>query len=410
MLLRWPHLAVIMVILGGAFVSYVGQGGVNVSIIGVFGLLCLWLIHIFVLRKRPFFFQSKVLLPVFGFVVATVFAFIMGQFSWYPVINNAPIVAQLGGFAIYVLSIGAFLYTAHFIADFKKLKLLVWSFVAIGGIYIVGRVLRISWIDSLFEGGFTRGSVFWIWISAILAGQVLFNNSLSKKVRMGLALLLMMTFYVEIIQAYSWKSGWFPPLISVGAILAIRFWDKVRYFAWCIIFPLYYLVQSSLGSEQWSEMTRIEAWKIVLNISKVSPILGLGFGNYYWYAEIFPILGYFTRFNSHSQYIDIIAQIGIVGLACYLWIIWEVTWIGLRLLKRVPDGFVKGYVSGALGGLAGMVAAGFLVDWILPFAYNIGMVGFRASVLAWIFLGGLIAVEQILKRHELPGQLPQNVI
>ena len=34
-------------------------------------------------------------------------------------------------------------------------------------------------------------------------------------------------------------------------------------------------------------------------------------------------------------------------------------------------------------------------DWILPHVYNIGFPGFQASVLLWVFLGGLIALEQI---------------
>ena len=34
-----------------------------------------------------------------------------------------------------------------------------------------------------------------------------------------------------------------------------------------------------------------------------------------------------------------------------------------------------------------------MADWILPFVYNIGFPGFQASVLVWLFLGGLVALE-----------------
>jgi hypothetical protein len=34
-------------------------------------------------------------------------------------------------------------------------------------------------------------------------------------------------------------------------------------------------------------------------------------------------------------------------------------------------------------------------DWVIPFVYNIGMAGFRASVLAWLFMGGLVVIEQL---------------
>jgi hypothetical protein len=35
----------------------------------------------------------------------------------------------------------------------------------------------------------------------------------------------------------------------------------------------------------------------------------------------------------------------------------------------------------------------FLGDWVLPFVYNVGLAGFRSSMIGWIFLGGLVALE-----------------
>jgi len=39
-----------------------------------------------------------------------------------------------------------------------------------------------------------------------------------------------------------------------------------------------------------------------------------------------------------------------------------------------------------------------LADWFLPFVYNIGFAGFRTSALAWMFLGGLVALESMTPR------------
>lgn len=36
-----------------------------------------------------------------------------------------------------------------------------------------------------------------------------------------------------------------------------------------------------------------------------------------------------------------------------------------------------------------------LGDWVLPFVYNVTFNGLRASVLGWIFLGGLVALERM---------------
>ena len=64
--------------------------------------------------------------------------------------------------------------------------------------------------------------------------------------------------------------------------------------------------------------------------------------------------------------------------------------MGWGLLKNNLGGFSNAYVVGAMGGLVGMLIAGMLGDWVIPFVYNVGLKGFRASVLGWIFLGGLV--------------------
>ena len=138
----------------------------------------------------------------------------------------------------------------------------------------------------------------------------------------------------------------------------------------------------------------------MLEIIKVNPVFGFGPANYYWYTPEFRIRGYYVPFNSHNQYLDIVAQTGLLGLAFFLWFFFEVGRLGWQLRSRVPEGFAQAYVYGALGGLAGTLAAAFLVDWVIPFVYNIGFSGFRGSILAWIFLAGLVCLDQIYPRQE----------
>ena len=52
------------------------------------------------------------------------------------------------------------------------------------------------------------------------------------------------------------------------------------------------------------------------------------------------------------------------------------------------------------GGLAGMVVAGMLGDWVLPFFYNVGLNGFRSSMIGWLFLGGLVSLEQMVRSQK----------
>ena len=112
-------------------------------------------------------------------------------------------------------------------------------------------------------------------------------------------------------------------------------------------------------------------------------------------------MGYSVSFNSHNNYIDLLAQVGIVGTLIFFWWAIETARLGFSLRNKDLDPFENVFVYSALGGLAGTLVAAFFGDWLLPFIYNIGMEGFRSSVLAWIFLGSLIFIKYQHKKQEL---------
>ena len=136
-----------------------------------------------------------------------------------------------------------------------------------------------------------------------------------------------------------------------------------------------------------------------------NPITGLGPAAYRPYANMKP-LPYMNAYwidpliNSHNNYVDLFAHVGILGLALFGWFGWEVYRLGIRLYRRYREGFLAGYVSGMLAAGAGALVIMLLADWMLPFVYNIGFPGFQASVLVWLFMGGLVAVERFDGRSE----------
>jgi CHASE2 domain-containing sensor protein len=75
----------------------------------------------------------------------------------------------------------------------------------------------------------------------------------------------------------------------------------------------------------------------------------------------------------------------------------EVAWLAWRLRRRLQGDFVAGYVNGMLAAWAGVMVVMLLLDWFLPFVYNVGFLGFQASVLVWLFLGGLVVLENQVK-------------
>lgn len=394
-LLRYPNLGFILLFLGGMFVPFAGPGGFNASILTVIMMVGLWFMDMFVVKREFKFVSSRPIRPAFYMLIVCLLALAMGQIPWFVFANQAPLTAQIGGFAIYFFLVLAMIMTANVLREMKWLKIIVWTFVGLGFIYVLGRTLRLDIVDRIFTHGVYANSMFWMWMIALPLSQAIFNNHLSIRSRAVLYGIVALTFYVSMGLQNDWKSGWVPSAVVAAALVGLKFRKFIPFTIPFVVMVAAYLAQDLISTDQYSWGTRVDAWLVVLDISRVSPIIGLGFSNYYWYAKIFSIRGYSIKFNSHSQFVDIIAQTGILGLICFLWILFEVGRLAWRLMNQLPEGFAKGYAYGVFAGVLGSLMAAFLVDWLLPFAYNIGLDGVRASVLPWIFFGGLIAVEQI---------------
>lgn len=392
---RQPNLIYLFILAGGMFIPFSGPGGVNASVLGILLLIGAWVLDMFVVKREFKFLYSRPIRPLLYFMAISVVAFAVGQISWFPFANQAPLDAQVGGFAIYIMLPLVMLVTPNLIKDMYWLKLVFWVFIGLSMVYVVARTLEVPIGDLLFTNGYVANSMLWTWMGALLVGQVIYNHELGWRMRGVLIVCAVLVFYVAMIQQNDWKSGWVPPVVAVAALVGLRF-KKLTIVAIPVAIAVgIYLAQDLISTDEYSWGTRVDAWLVVLNISRASPIIGLGFANYYWYAQVFSIRGYSISFNSHSQFVDIVAQTGILGLLCFFWILFEVARLAWDLSLRLKDGFARGYAYGVLAGVVGCLMASFLVDWVLPFTYNIGLNGVRASVLPWIFFGGLITIEQI---------------
>ena len=397
-LLRRPVLGLFGTLVGSLLIPFSGPSNINISEVGIGMLLSIWFFDMIVIKRQVRFVNSRTMRPLFLFIVISILSFGIGQLPWFYFASHAPIDAQIGGLAIFILAAGAFFWVAN--AELKQswLEWLVWIFLFLGAIYAVGRLLGLP-VDRFYQNGAIANSMFWTWLVALSFSQGLINNKLHIRWRIALLGLSLVSIYLAFVVNYDWKSGWAPALVSVAAILGLRYPRLARFFAPFILVPVfYYLATKAIATDQYSWGTRIDAWITVIEIAKINPLLGLGFANYRFYAPLFPIRGYSIKFNSHSQYVDLFAQVGLIGLALYLWFFWEIGWLGWQLRERVSEGFAQAYVYGALGGIVGALVAGFLVDWVLPFVYNIGMNGFRTSMLFWIFMGGLVSLEQATRK------------
>ncbi|HZD11470.1 MAG TPA: O-antigen ligase family protein [Candidatus Binatia bacterium] len=411
--LRWPALGLVLLIPANMVVPFmVGTGsqtGIHATLLLLALLGALWLYDIFQNERELRLVSSRPIPPLLVLLIVSGVSFFVGQLPWFQT-HAAPVTAQLGGLGVILFSAMAFLLAAHQFKELRWIEYFTWTFLAFGGVFLVFRVVPglFRYSGYVFTWGATS-SQFWNWLLAIAFGQLLFNKKLRTRWRAALVVLLAAAVYAAFIQTYEWRSGWLPPLIAIVVIAALYDWRLAALVVVAGLLITPGLLQQLIVTDEYSYSTRVDAWIILLEIIRVNPILGLGPANYYYYTPLYEIRGYNVRFNSHNQYLDIVAQIGLVGLMVLVWFFVSVARVAWELRDRVPDGFARAYVYATLGGLVGTVVSGMLGDWFLPFVYNVGVVGMRSSVLGWLFMGGLIAIEQMVQQGQLTAAEEQPV-
>lgn len=405
--LRYPQLGIAGLLFGALVVPFaIGTGTqtqLPFSFIAIPMLWGLWFVGNIYYRRSVTPLSSRVTIALLGLVATATISLASGYLPWNAFAQLAPVRAQLGGWGLFAFSAGALLLTGLQIDTTRWLKFLVIGFLAISCVYILGRAVpQISRIRELVVDGAT-GSVFWIWVIALSTGQLFFNHQLSFRLKLVLAAIIFAIFYVSLADptARSWASGWAPALAVLGILVTLR-WPRVTILiaSLCAVAAIinFRLISNFLlsGDNAYSLLTRRAALDILLTIIKSDPWLGIGPSNYYYYTPLYPILGWYVSFNSHNQYVDILAQVGVIGMFFFLWTFAELNILAARLIDKVrDDGFVLGYIYACIAGSVGMLICGMLGDWVIPFVYNVGVAGFRASVIGWIFLGGLLSIRWI---------------
>jgi len=408
---RWPALGLI-----GLVVASISFQQEIVHVLGLttlltLGLAGLWLLDMIVRQGRIEILPLRPFLPFFLLIVIGLLSIGTAQFPYFPV-SPAPIDAQFGGLLIIVVAFLVFLLAAHQITSVAWLKWLTFVFVGIGGSYLILRYIpgtgRLQ--SQLISWQVLNNTMFWCWLAAMAFSQGLFNKQLAPYWRGTLIVVALAVLFKTYTDTTDWVSGWLPASVALVAIV----WIARPRLAYVLTLVGGFVVATQMtailenliyvGDNVYSETTRLEAWRIIFEITSVNPLLGTGFANYSFYTPLFPILGWYVQFNSHNNYVDIIAQTGILGLLCLLWLYAEIGRVGWRLYLMVrdeDDWFVRAYVYGVLGGFVATVMSGMLGDWVLPYVYNITIRGMRASMLPWLFLGGLLAIEQILIRQRV---------
>jgi len=379
-------------------------------------IFVLWMLMM-VQRRQIFLVKTPVNPPLLLFIVSGLISLLVGLVLWDPVVPRPSnfLMVQLAQWALYAMSAIALLLTANLIKRIEDLSRLTYFFLLFAGSFAIIR--HVPLINTLINSATTITFIrapFWTLLGGLACGQLLFNRKLSTRWKIFLLTVLTVTlYYAFVVQRFA-ASNWVGITVTISVLAWLR-WSRIRIPVLVIIVALllsgffYPTIYSFAGGD--AEWYRSGGSRIAL-ITRVledtfshNSILGLGPAAYRLYGAMRPlqyerVVWQLPRISSHNNYVDIFAQMGLVGLGLFVWLTLVVARIGLRLRKEMLTGFESGFVNGMLAVGAGSLALMLLADWILPFVYNIGFPGLQASLLFWMFLGGLIVLDNLRLKRE----------
>jgi hypothetical protein len=397
----------------------VGTGSevaLNLATILVPALLGVWLLEM-MRRGAVRLVPSATNRPLLLFLLAGLLSLVVGIGTWDPAVprSSSFTLVQFAQWAMFVFSAIAFWLTGNLVRDEIWLQRLTFLFVVTGG--ALSLLLTITRGANLVELGITTIVIvrapFWLLLVALLGGQLLFNKRLGAGRRLLLIVILVSILDSVFVLLRDTASIWIGIAVALGMLAWLR-WPRLR---WPVILLMAVLAVSGglfsavyeFAGDEWVESggSRLALIGRVVEVTMRNPITGLGPAAYRPYAamEPLPYWGMYwvaPQISSHNNYVDLFSHVGLLGLGLFFWFAVEVARLARRLRAHFREGFAAGYVNGMLAAGAGALVLMLFADWILPFVYNIGFPGFQASVLVWLFLGGLVALEQVMNR-ELAG-------
>jgi len=391
-----------------------------ISLVICLGCIGLWIVNMLVIEKRLALKPAVTNKPLLAFVATVAISWVWSRAFRDVLVYEAghPLVSVVAGLVMMLLP-GCLLLVANNVRSVAWLQVLVWILLGEGLVVLIldlGSAVGLGPVVSLKNFFRTNGLVavnshglLSMWCLSFALALALFNRRLHRFWR-GLLLVYVVGFvYWGFFQRITWLSGWVPAAVTS---VVITFFRSKKLFVLLMLVAVvggggYYWRTAFEAETNESGFTRLAAYEVNWRITGKHLLFGTGPAGYAsYYMSYFPT----EAMATHSNYIDILAQTGIVGTFFLLWFFGAQAWGGYKLwlgLQGRGD-FAESLTVAVLGGTAGCLVAMALGDWLLPFAYTQGIVGFDLAMINWLFMGSLWALRYTLASGASTMSTPQR--
>jgi hypothetical protein len=409
--LRHIEFGVFAILLATFFVRFALPTGTNsripASMVLAGLMVAVWILGM-VFRHEIRLAPTRTNLPLIGFVIVSILSYPWSWLSWRPEFWTWTTpgkfqIAQFGGLALMVLLPATFLMTFNLLRDKKWYT---WMVILMAVIALPELAQRLMQKTLFFTGlGIAGPGLFHDWLIAMLYAQLLFNRSLPKWARVFFIVIIISWFFWAFIIQIKWLSGWVPTALAILFLTFIKS-KRATILLICLmalpfLFASGYYYETIWLDSQKMDFNRFWMWRVIifdLTLTKAGILLGAGPAGYApYFMTYYPGLA----MSAHNNYVDIIAETGLIGFFFFLWFLVEVLRSGWRLHSKLDDGLLLGFNNGVLAGFIAILGAMMLDDWFIPLTYNNGLDGFGMTVYGWILIAAMVGLE----RHVPPPSL-----
>ena len=302
-----------------------------------------------------------------------------------------------------------------FIASFPSAAVaVIWTVIV-----LVYHIDAWQWTSAYRSAPFTNYSVYGAFTALfflVCLSRFLFDNSQYDRV---LWTVWFVCFGVGLLMCFS-RGVWLSVIVAVGFMLlqlgrGVTHKKVLFVGAACLILlaclslPSIYnifveRISSTVDLSYASNRARLLRWGQAFVMFVENPILGKGYGAFAMlYEEDVALVGSYTaqyQLGAHSEYLQVMAELGIVGLAVWIWLNLAFLRYGFRALKTLSDGFYRAIVIG-------LMAAE--ISLMVHFTVNNLLNGDAIGVPFWGIYGLLPAVVQMAAREKNTSETEDGV-
>ncbi len=302
-----------------------------------------------------------------------------------------------------------------FIASFPSAAVaVIWTVIV-----LIYHIDAWQWTSAYRSAPFTNYSVYGSFTALfflVCLSRLLFDNSGYDRVRWTTWFLC---FGVGLLMCFS-RGVWLSVIVAIGFML-LQLGKGVTHkkilfiggtcllLLVCLNLPGIYniiveRITSAVDLSYASNRARLLRWGQAFVMFSESPILGKGYGAFAMlYEEDVALVGSYTaqyQLGAHSEYLQVMAELGIVGLGAWIWLNLAFLRYGFRSLKTLEDGFYRAIVIG-------LMAAE--ISLMVHFTVNNLLNGDAIGVPFWGIYGLLPAVVQMANREKNTSETETSV-